>query len=169
MGWAWLFLLLATYPWLLGADLAGDAFATSGLVFFVSGAVLIAPCRRLRRWQCVLLAAGAGFLFEARRPIPDGLLALPLVGFAVFLSTHRAWLRSTPRMLQAAAAVNALACLLWSAGAAHEADLPLAARLGQLALQVFFATVLGAVALVPLALTQNAVMDRLGVPPPEQP
>ena len=73
------------------------------------------------------------------------------------------------QVLQAAAAVNALACLLWSAGAAHEADLPLAARLGQLALQVFFATVLGAVALVPLALTQNAVMDRLGVPPPEQP
>jgi hypothetical protein len=24
MGWAWLILLLATYPWLLGADLATD-------------------------------------------------------------------------------------------------------------------------------------------------
>ncbi len=169
MGWAWLLLLLATYPWLLGADLATDALASSTLVVFVTGAALIAPCRRLRRWQCVLLAAAAGFLFESRRPIPDGLLALALVGIAIFLSTHRAWLRSTPRMLQAAAAVNAVACLLWALGAAYESALPLGAHFAQLLLQILFAAALGLVALVPLALTQNAVMDRLGVPPPEQP
>jgi hypothetical protein len=48
MGWAWLFWLLATYPWLLGADLATDTLASSSLVWFVSGTCLIAPSRRLR-------------------------------------------------------------------------------------------------------------------------
>ena len=112
MGWAWLILLLATYPWLLGADLASDTLASSSLVVFVSGTCLIAPSRRLKRWQCVLFAAGLGFLFEARRPIPDGTLALTLVAVAIFLSSNRPLLRSTPRMLQGAAIVNVATCLV---------------------------------------------------------
>jgi len=103
MGWAWLILLLATYPWLLGADLASDALASSSLVFFVSGACLIAPSRRLKRWQMILFAGCLGFLFEARRPIPDGALALSLVAAAIFLSTQRQHLRNTPGMLRAQA------------------------------------------------------------------
>ena len=170
MGWAWLILLLATYPWLLGADLAGDALAPSSLVVFVSGACLIAPCRRLRRWQCVLFAAGLGFLFEARRPVPDGALALTLVGVAIFLSSNRPLLRSTPLMLQAAAVVNVGACLVWFLAAAFGAVAGPGGTFGQLVVQLLLAGLVGTLALVPVALTQNAAMDRLGVPPaPELP
>lgn len=170
MGWAWLITLLATYPWLLGADLAGDAFAPSSLAVFLSGAALIAPCRRLKRWQCVLFAASVGFLFEARRPIPDGALALALVAGAIFLSSNRALLRSTPRMLQGAVIVNVAACLVWYLAAAAGAEAPGAAASGQLFLQLVLSGVVGAAGLIPLALTQNAAMDRLGVPPaPEMP
>lgn len=170
MGWSWLILLLATYPWLLGADLATDALASSSLVVFLSGACLIAPCRRLKRWQCVLFAAGLGFLFEARRPIPDGALALTLVAVAIFLSSNRPLLRSTPRMLQGATLVNVGACLVWSLATAFAAETPSDASAGHLALQLLLAAVVGVVGLVPLALTQNAAMDRLGVPPaPELP
>jgi hypothetical protein len=170
MGWSWLILLLATYPWLLGADLASDALASSSLVVFLSGACLIAPCRRLKRWQCVLFAAGLGFLFEARRPVPDGALALTLVAVAIFLSSNRPLLRSTPRMLQGATLVNVGACLVWSVATAFAAERPSDAVAGHLTLQLLLAAVVGAVGLVPLALTQNAAMDRLGVPPaPELP
>jgi len=165
MGWAWLFLVLATYPWLLGADLASDVLASSSLVLFISGACLIAPCRRLRRWQCVLFAGCMGFLFEARRPIPDGSVALTLVAAAIFLSSNRPLLRNTPGMLRAAVIVNLLACLSWfvcaaivSPGGGVE---PYGVRLAQLRA----AAVAAAVALMPVALTQNAAMDRLGVPP----
>lgn len=170
MGWAWLILLLATYPWLLGADLASDALASSSLVVFVSGACLIAPARRLKRWQCVLFAAGLGFLFEARRPIPDGALALALVAVAIFLSSNRALLRSTPRMLQGAAVVNVGACLTWFVAAAIAADAPADGAFGHLFGQLLLAGVVGALGLIPVALTQNAAMDRLGVPPaPDNP
>lgn len=170
MGWAWLIVLLATYPWLLAADLAGDMLASSSLAVFVSGACLVAPCRRLKRWQCVLLAAGLGFLFEARRPIPDGALALTLVAAAIFLSTNRALLRSTPRMLQGAGIVNVGACLVWYLAAAFAADVSADGLAGHLFLQLLLAGVIGVLGLVPVALTQNAVMDRLGVPPaPELP
>jgi hypothetical protein len=170
MGWSWLILLLATYPWLLGADLAGDALASSSLVVFISGACLIAPCRRLRRWQCVLFAAGLGFLFEARRPIPDGALAMTLVAVAIFLSSNRPLLRSTPRMLQGAAIVNAGACLVWYLATAFAAETSPEGVAGQLFFQLLLAAVVGSVGLVPVALTQNAAMDRLGVPPaPELP
>jgi hypothetical protein len=170
MGWAWLIILLATYPWLLAADLAGDTLASSSLVVFVSGACLIAPCRRLKRWQCVLFAAALGFLFEARRPIPDGALALTLVAVAIYLSTNRSLLRSTPRMLQGAAIVNVGACLVWYLAAAFASDAPSAGAAGHLFGQLLLAGVLGAIGLVPVALTQNAVMDRTGVPPaPELP
>ena len=165
MGWAWLILLLATYPWLLGADLASDTLASSSLVFFVSGACLIAPSRRLKRWQSILFAAGVGFLFEARRPLPDGLLALALVGASIFLSTHRPLLRTTPAMLRAAAVLNVAACLVWFVGAAYVSPAPADDFFGQLVVQLALAGLVGTVGLVPIALTQNAVMDRLGVPP----
>lgn len=164
MGWAWLIILLATYPWLLGADLASDSLASSSLVVFVSGACLIAPCRRLKRWQCVLFAACLGFLFEARRPIPDGALALTLVGVAIFLSSNRPLLRSTPRMLQGAAIVNVGACLVWHVAAAVASPAAEGAS-GLLVTQLLLAGVAGTIGLVPVALTQNAAMDRLGVPP----
>jgi hypothetical protein len=165
MGWAWLILLLATYPWLLGADLASDTLASSSLVVFISGACLIAPSRRLKRWQCVLFAAGLGFLFEARRPIPDGTLALTLVAVAIFLSSNRPLLRSTPRMLQGAAIVNVGACLVWYVAIAFATAAPSDGVTGHLFLQLLLAAAVGVIGLVPVALTQNAAMDRLGVPP----
>jgi len=170
MGWAWLIILLATYPWLLAADLASDTLASSSLVVFVSGTCLIAPCRRLKRWQCVLFAACLGFLFEARRPIPDGALALTLVGVAIFLSSNRPLLRSTPRMLQGAAIVNVGTCLVWYLAASISSSSNSDGVAGHLIGQLLLAGVVGTLGLVPVALTQNAAMDRLGVPPaPELP
>lgn len=170
MGWAWLILALATYPWLLGADLASDVFASSSLTIFVSGACLIAPSRRLRRWQAVLFAAFLGFLFEARRPVPDGTVALVLVASVIFLSSNRQLLRNTPGMLRAAVIVNVLACLCWYLGAAFLAPVVAVDPFGQFCLQMLVAGLVGVIVLLPVALTQNAAMDRLGVPPaPETP
>jgi len=165
MGWAWLILVLASYPWLLGADLASDTLASSSLVFFISGACLIAPCRRLKRWQAVLFAASLGFLFEARRPIPDGALALSLVAIAIFLSSNRQLMRNTPGMLRAAAIVNVLACLVWFVASSYGAPGPAAHLAGHAIVQLLFAGFVGTVGLLPIALTQNAVLDRLNIPP----
>lgn len=165
MSWAWLILLLATYPWLLGADLASDTLASSSLVFFLSGTCLIAPCRRLKRWQTILFAAFLGFLFEARRPIPDGALALSLVAIAIFLSSNRQLLRNTPGMLRAAAIVNVGACLIWFVASSYGSPVSSGDLAGHLALQLLLAGVVGTVGLIPVALTQNAALDRLGVPP----
>lgn len=165
MGWAWLILLLATYPWLLGADLASDTLASSSLVFFISGTCLIAPCRRLKRWQAVLFAACLGFLFEARRPIPDGALALSLVAVAIFLSSNRQLTRTTPGMLRAAAIVNVGACLIWFLASSYGSSASSAEPAGHLLLQLLLAGVVGTIGLIPIALTQNAALDRLGVPP----
>ena len=165
MGWAWLFLLLATYPWLLGADLASDTLASSSLIFFVSGTCLVAPCRRLKRWQAVLFAAGLGFLFEARRPIPDGALALSLVAIAIFLSSNRHLIRNTPGMLRAAAIVNVGTCLIWFLASSYGSPSPATDLAGQLIFQLLLAVVVGTLGLIPIALTQNAVLDRLNVPP----
>jgi len=165
MGWAWLILLLATYPWLLGADLASDTLASSSLVFFISGTCLIAPCRRLKRWQAILFAACLGFLFEARRPIPDGALALSLVAVSIFLSSNRQLLRNTPGMLWAAAIVNTGACLIWFVASSHVSPASAGDLVGHLLVQLLLAGVVGSVALVPIALTQNATLDRLSIPP----
>lgn len=170
MGWAWLILALATYPWLLGAELASDVLASSSLTIFISGACLVAPSRRLRRWQAVLFAAFLGFLFEARRPVPDGTVALALVAAVIFLSSNRQLLRNTPGMIRAAVIVNVLACLCWYLGAAFVSPVAADEPLGQLTLQLLVAGCVGLVILLPVALTQNAAMDRLGVPPaPEAP
>jgi hypothetical protein len=165
MGWAWLILLLATYPWLLGADLASDTLASSSLVFFISGTCLIAPCRRLKRWQAVLFAACLGFLFEARRPIPDGALALCLVAIAIFLSSNRPLMRNTPGMLRVAAIVNVGACLVWFVASSYASPAAATDLAWHLFLQLLLASIVGALVLLPIALTQNAVMDRLNVPP----
>ena len=170
MGWAWLILLLATYPWLLGADLASDTLASSSLVFFLSGTCLIAPCRRLKRWQATLFAACVGFLFEARRPIPDGALAVSLVAVPIFLSSNRQLTRNTPGMLRAAAIVNVGACLVWFVASSYGSAVSGADLAGHLFLQLLLAVVVGTIGLIPVALTQNAAMDRMGVPPaPETP
>jgi hypothetical protein len=164
MGWAWLFLLIATYPWLLGADLASDTLASSSLVFFISGTCLVAPCRRLKRWQAILFAACLGFLFEARRPIPDGTLALSLVAIAIYLSTHRHLMRTTPGMLWIAALVNAGSCLIWFIASSYGSPAAAGDLAGQLLLQLLLAGFIGTVGLIPIALTQNVAMDRLSVP-----
>lgn len=172
LSWAWLILLLATYPWLLGVDLLSDTMATSGVTLFISGAALIAPCRRLRRWQAVLFAACVGFLFEALRPIPDGALALLLVLVAVFLTSHRDLLRDTPKMFLAAIAVNTLACTAWfvAAGLAHTKQVPLLSLhfLGQWLLHVLLAIILATLLLAPLAMAQNFAMDKAGLPRPDE-
>jgi hypothetical protein len=165
MGWAWLILVLATYPWLLGAELASDAVASSSLAVFISGTVLIAPSRRLRRWQTVLFAACVGFLFEARRPVPDGCVALTLIGASIFLSANRPLLRNTPGMFRAAVAANVVASLAWLAGAVAVSPVSSADTLWLGFLQLLLSAAAGAAAFVPVTLTQNAVMDRLGVPP----
>ena len=170
--WAWLILLLATFPWLLGVDLLSDALAASGVCLFVSGAAIIAPCRRLRRWQAVLFSGCVGFLFESLRPIPDGSLALLLVFVAIYLTSHRDEIRDTPKMFGAAVVVNTLACSAWfiAAGLAHTKEVPLFSLhfLGQWLLHLLLAIILAVLLLVPLTLVQNYAMDRAGVPQPDE-
>ena len=97
-------------------------------------------------------------------------MALTLVAVAIFLSSNRPLLRSTPRMLQGAAIVNVGACLVWYLAAAFASAAPADGAAGHLFGQLLLAGVVGTLGLVPVALTQNAVMDRVGVPPaPEHP
>jgi 3-methyladenine DNA glycosylase/8-oxoguanine DNA glycosylase len=74
-------------------------------------------------------------------------------------------LRNTPGMLRSAVAVNLLACLVWFVCSAYVSPGASADTIWQLCLQLLVAGTAGAIALVPVALTQNAVMDRIGVPP----
>lgn len=172
LGWAWFFLLLATYPWLLGVDLLSDSIAATGVGLFASGAAIIAPCRRLRRWQAVLFSACVGFLFEALRPIPDGSLALTLVLAAIYLTSNRDDIRDLPRMFRGAVLVNALACTTWflAASLQHVKQVPPASLhfVGQWLLHLLAATALAVVLLVPLAAAQNFAMDKAGVPQPDE-
>ena len=172
LSWAWLFLLLATFPWLIGIDLLSDAMATSGVCLFISGAAIIAPCRRLRRWQAVLFSACIGFLFESLRPIPDGSLALLLVLVAIYLTSHRGEIRDMPKMFWAAVLVNGLTCTAWfiAAGLAHTKEVPLLSLhfLGQWLVHLLLAIILAVLLLVPLTLVQNFAMDKVGVPPSDE-
>lgn len=172
LGWAWFFLLLATYPWLLGVDLLSDSVATTGVGLFASGAAIIAPCRRLRRWQAVLFSACIGFLFESLRPIPDGSVALLLVLAAIYLTSNRDEIRDLPRMFRGAVAVNALACTGWflASALAHRQQVPVASLhfVGQWLLHLLAATTLAVLLLVPLASIQNYAMDKAGVPQPDE-
>ena len=169
MVWPWLTLVLLTYPCLLAADLLSDWTASAGLVVFLSGAAIVAPCRRLRRWQAVLFAACLGFLFEARRPIPDGALALVLISLAVYLTTRRTLLRNQMLLLRAALLCNTLACASWFVAAAlalPRGQTPTGPELGwNLLLQGGFAALTGILAYPLVSSIQNRVMDKLGVPP----
>ena len=169
MVWSWLTLVLFTYPWLLAADLLSDWSAPSWLVVFISGAAIVAPCRRLRRWQAVLFSGCVGFLFEARRPVPDGALALFLVATAVFLTTNRTVLRNQMLLLRSAALCNSLACTAWftaSALALTRTNSVTWPTFGwQLLLQTSFAALLGLVLYVPISNLQNWLMDKAGVAP----
>jgi cation transporter-like permease len=68
-------------------------------------------------------------------------------------------------MLQGAAIVNVGACLVWYLASAFSSSAPSAGVAGHLVGQLLLAGVVGIIGLVPVALTQNAVMDRAGVPP----
>lgn len=168
LGWAWFFLLIASYPWLLGVDLLGDAAASTGIGLCISGVAIVAPCRRLRRWQAVLFAGCVGFLFEALRPIPDGAVALPLVAAAIYLTSHRDEIRDLPRMFRGAILANALACAAWFVAAAwaHRSQVPLLSLhfTGQFLLHLLVATGLAVLLLAPIAMTQDYAMDKAGVP-----
>ena len=169
MVWSWFILLLATLPCLWVADLLTDALAGHNLVLFISGAAIVAPCRRLKRWQAVLFAACVVFLFEARRPIPAGTLPFLLAGLSIFLTSNRILLRNTPLVLRGALICNSLACTAWftsagvRAGAFARGDAD--EFIWPLLLQVGLAAVVALLVFVPLALIQDAAMDRTGLPP----
>jgi hypothetical protein len=165
---AWFLLLIATYPWLLGADLLSSSLATWGLSFFISGAVIVTPCRRLKRWQCVLFAASIGFLFEAMRPIPDGSVAMVLVFLAIYVNSYRTLLRSPSHILYAAITINTLVTLTWVT-VAHLQCPPASAVdtfsfLYLAALQVSLSAILAGLFISPVSTAQNWVMDAIGLP-----
>ncbi len=169
MVWAWFIVLLATLPGLWVADLLTDSLAGNNLVVFISGAAIVAPCRRLKRWQAVIFAACVGFLFEARRPIPLGTLPFLLAGLSIFLTSNRILLRNTPLVLRGAVLCNTLACTAWFTAAGLRAGAFAQGNLGditlQLLIQVGFAAAIALLVFVPLALIQDAAMDRTGLPP----
>ena len=169
MVWAWFIVLLATLPGLWVADLLTDSLAGTNLVVFISGAAIVAPCRRLKRWQAVIFAACVGFLFEARRPIPLGTLPFLLAGLSIFLTSNRILLRNTPLVLRGAVLCNTLACTAWFTATGLRAGAFAQGDLGdftlQLLIQVGFAAAIALLVFVPLALIQDAAMDRTGLPP----
>ena len=169
MVWAWFIVLLATLPGLWVADLLTDSLAGTNLVVFISGAAIVAPCRRLKRWQAVIFAACVGFLFEARRPIPLGTLPFLLAGLSIFLTSNRILLRNTPLVLRGAVLCNTLACTAWFTAAGLRAGAFAQGDLGdftlQLLIQVGFAAAIALLVFVPLALIQDAALDRAGLPP----
>ena len=169
MVWAWFIVLLATLPGLWVADLLTDSLAGNNLVVFISGAAIVAPCRRLKRWQAVIFAACVGFLFEARRPIPLGTLPFLLAGLSIFLTSNRILLRNTPLVLRGAVLCNTLACTAWFTAAGLRPGAFAQGNLGditlQLLIQVGFAAAIALLVFVPLALIQGAAMDRTGLPP----
>jgi hypothetical protein len=164
--WAWFFLILATYPWLFVADLLSSTLASSGLNYFITGAALIAPCRRLKRWQAVLFAGCIGFMFEAYRPIPNGSVAISLIFIAIVLGNYRTYLRTTLATTQAAAVVNATVALIWFSAAAYtsEAQSDIYNSIYQAAIQATLSGLMGLIVIIPISTTQNWIMDLIGVP-----
>jgi hypothetical protein len=164
---AWFLLLLATYPWLLGVDLLSSSLASWGLCFFISGAVIIVPCRRLKRWQCVLFAATIGFTFEAMRPIPDGSVALILVFLAIYINSYKTLLRSASHVFYSAIVVNALVTLTWVTVAHFQGDASSSVDTFSFiylaAVQVVLSAILSAILINPIATVQNWVMDAIGL------
>ena len=164
--WAWFFLILATYPWLFVADLLSSTLAGTGLSYFITGATLIAPCRRLKRWQAVLFAGCVGFMFEAYRPIPSGTVAISLITIALLLGNYRSHLRTTLATVQAATLVNGLAALIWFSAAAHASDAQsdVYNLIYQATIQATVSGLMGLLVIIPLSTTQNWIMDSIGVP-----
>jgi hypothetical protein len=74
-------------------------------------------------------------------------------------------MRNTPGMLRIAAIVNVGTCLIWFLASSYGSPVTGADLAGQLVLQLLLAGLVGSLGLIPIALTQNAVMDRLSVPP----
>ncbi len=169
MSWSWLIILLATYPWLFAADLLSDWTAHWGFNVFISGAAIVVPCSRLRRWQAVLFSGCVGFLFEARRPIPDGTLALALIAIAIFLTSNKPLLRNAPRLLRASLIVNFTATTIWFCATAFNLGQlsfnPLGDFLPQLLLQLITSALVSLILFWPLSLSQNGAMDYMNTPP----
>lgn len=164
--WAWFFLILATYPWLLAADLLSSTLANSGFNYFITGAALIAPCRRLKRWQAVIFAGVLGFIFEAYRPVPNGLVALTLILGAILLGNYRINLRTSLSTFQWAAVTNAGVALVWFLGAGYlcQVKTDVFNLLYQASLQAAVSGLMGLFFVAPIAVTQNWVLDSMGVP-----
>ena len=68
-------------------------------------------------------------------------------------------------MLRAAAIVNVGTCLIWFLASSYGSPSPATDLAGQLIFQLLLAGGVGTLGLIPIALTQNAVLDRLNVPP----
>lgn len=168
MSWSWLIILLATYPWLFAADLLSDGTAHWGFNVFISGAAIVVPCSRLRRWQAVLFSGCVGFLFEARRPIPNGTLALALIAIAIVLTSNKPLLRSAPRLLRASLIVNLAAASIWFCAAALPLGQlsfnPLGDFLPQLLVQLLTSACVSLFLFWPLSLSQNAALDYMNAP-----
>lgn len=166
--WAWLILFLATFPWLIAADLLGSSLSGWNLVFYISGLVIVTPCRRLRRWQAILFSAFIGFTFEALRPIPHGSLAFSLVFIAIILSSFPELLRDKSRLNNGAVLVNTASCLAWYVAIAFamrdQAPFVLSSFLYNLSLQLVLAAGLTLLLLKPISVYQNQVMDKLRIP-----
>jgi hypothetical protein len=88
-----------------------------------------------------------------------------LVAIAIFLSSNRPLMRNTPGMLRVAAIVNVGACLIWFVASSYASPAAAGDLAWHLCLQLLLAGIVGTIGLLPIALTQNAVMDRLNVPP----
>ena len=173
MTWGWFFVLLVTYPWLLLADMLSDSLTTWGVVVFISGAVLVVPCRRLKLWQSVLFAACLGFMFEARRPVPDGFFAFWMMAAAIFLTTRRDWLRNLSLLFRAAVLCNLLGCVVWYFASAwslprRSVGLVWGDVLSEFVLQLGVALLASLIFLLPVTWVQEAMLDRVGFPPAKE-
>lgn len=160
----WLIALAASYPWLLAADLLGDAVARWHLLVFAPGLLLATPLLRLRPWQALLFAACLGFAYESRRPLPPGSAAFALMAVALVLQANRHLLRRRRAALVAASA-NLVACVLILplAGLDHAVE-GLAAWTWSLPVQAALAALLGAVLHPWASALQSRWLDRAGFP-----